>query len=125
MSQPEPLVDLGPEPCYRDGLGDICLVGHLSRLNHSPNAAQLKPCVLFNFYNLYLFIYLFLAGLGLNCCLGFSLVAASRGYSSYGTWASHCRGFSFCGAQGLGCVSFSSCSPRALEHRLNSCGTWA
>ena len=58
LSQPEPLVDLGSEPCYRDGLGEICLVGHLSRLNHSPNAAQLKPCVLFNFYNLYLSIYL-------------------------------------------------------------------
>ena len=27
------------------------------------------------------FIYLFLAVLGLRCCMGFSLVAASRGYS--------------------------------------------
>ena len=31
-----------------------------------------------------LFIYLLLAVLGLRCCLGFSLVAASRGYSLVG-----------------------------------------
>ena len=29
------------------------------------------------------------------------------------------------GARALGSTDFSSCSSRALEHRLNSCGTWA
>ena len=33
---------------------------------------------------------------------GLSLVVASRGYSSCGTWASHCSGFSCCGAWALG-----------------------
>ena len=32
---------------------------------------------------LILFIYLFLAVLGLHCCAGFSLAADSRGYSLY------------------------------------------
>ena len=42
--------------------------------------------------------------------------------SSRGVWASHCGGFS-CGTQILGLEGFSSCSFRALEHRLNSCGS--
>ena len=68
------------------------------------------------------FIYLFLAVLGLRCCMGFSLVAASRGYSLV----------TVCGllivvaflvvehtlsAHGLQC-----CSSGVLEPRLNSCG---
>ena len=80
-----------------------------------------------------LFIYLFLAVLGLRCCLGV--------FSSCGEWgllsgcserASHCDGFSYCRAQALGMQSSvtavpapSSCSSRAVEHRLSSCGTWA
>ena len=69
-----------------------------------------------------MFIYLFLATLGLRCCVGLFLVVASWGYSPavvcglliwvaslvaehglYGQWAS---------------VAV------ALEHRLDSCGTW-
>ena len=52
---------------------------------------------------------LFLAVLGLGCCVGFSLVAVSRGYSlvvEHGLLivvASRCR------AQALGCAGFSSC----------------
>ena len=45
---------------------------------------------------------LFLAGLGLHCCTGFSLVVANRGCSSCRVQASHCGGFSCCGAQALG-----------------------
>ena len=36
---------------------------------------------LFSFFKIILFIYLFLAVLGLHCAWGFSLVAASKGYS--------------------------------------------
>ena len=59
---------------------------------------------------------LFLAVLGLRCCVGFSVVVASRGYSR-------------CGAQALaalpsGCTSYaprlSSCSTRASL----LCSTW-
>ena len=42
------------------------------------------------------------------CCLGFSLVEVSRGYSSYSVWASHCGGFSCCRARALERVQFSS-----------------
>ena len=52
--------------------------------------------------------------------------------SSCGVQASHCSGFSCCRARTLGHVGFSSrgswlssCHSRALEHRLNNCGTWA
>ena len=55
------------------------------------------------------FIHL-LAMLGLCCCPGFPLVAASRRLlSSCGAWASHCGGFSYCRAQSLGHSGFSSC----------------
>ena len=66
------------------------------------------------------FTHLFLAVLGLRCCAGFSLVAASRA-TNYRVQASHCAGVS-CGARTLGHVGFSSCGSRALEHRL-SCST--
>ena len=38
---------------------------------------------------------------------------------------SHCSGFSCCRAWAVGRPGFSSCGSWALEHRLNSCGTWA
>ena len=86
----------------------------------------LLPCF---FFLIILFIYLFLAVLGLHCCTSFSLVVASRGYSLVwcvgfssqrlllGTWALGHLGFRSCS------VWFSSCGSKALEHRLNNCGT--
>ena len=54
-------------------------------------------CILKNIY------YLFLFGLGLRCCEGFSLVVASEGLlSSCGAQASHCSGPSCCAAWALG-----------------------
>ena len=44
-------------------------------------------------------MYLFLAVLGLYCCVDFSLVAARRGYSSYRAQASRYDGFFCCRAQ--------------------------
>ena len=62
----------------------------------------------------YVFLYyLFLAVLGLHCCMGFSLVAASRRellFSSCGARASHCSGFSCCEAQTLEQAGFSTCN---------------
>ena len=62
--------------------------------------------------------------------MGFSLVAARGGYSLLQHEASHSGGFSSCGAWALVCAGFRSCGLWAqelwaLEHRLNSCGTWA
>ena len=51
-----------------------------------------------------LFIYLFLAALGLRCCVRVSLVAASGGYSS------------------LRCAGFSLRWPLVAEHGLWVCG---
>ena len=63
--------------------------------------------------------------LSLRCCMGFTLVVASRGHFS--SW--QCPGFSFQALlllQSTGSwASFSSCGSRALEHRLNSCDSWA
>ena len=82
----------------------------------------------FSFNN---FIYLFLAVLGLRCHAGFSLVVESRGYSLV---AMHKLLFAvaFVVEHGLECAwasvivarELSSCDSWALEHRLNSCGTW-
>ena len=56
--------------------------------------------------------FFFLAVPGLCCCLGFFLVAASRGCSlNCGSRASHC--------------GFSCCRAWALEHSLSSCGAQA
>ena len=81
----------------------------------------------------YLFIYLFLAVLGLCCCIGFSLVSVIRGYSltvvhglltevaslvaEHRLWSTWAPAVAVCG--------LSSCGPQALEHRLNICGPWA
>ena len=87
------------------------------------------------FLKIYLCVYLFLAALGLRCCVGFSLVVASRGYSSL--W---CTGFSLrwlllLWSTGSRCSGFSSCGTWAQQlwhagsvvvaRRLSSCGTWA
>ena len=72
----------------------------------------------------FLNVYLFMAVLGLHCCLGFALAAESRGSSRCGARASHCSDFCF-GAWALGHAGFSSCSFQALEHRLSSRSTWA
>ena len=48
-----------------------------------------------------IFIYLFLAVLGIYCCMPV--------FSSCGAWVSHCSGLSCCGAQSLECKGFSSC----------------
>ena len=54
-------------------------------------------CTAQNLFKFFFFIYLLMAVLGLHCCVGFFLVLVQGG--------------------------FSCCGSRALEHRLNSCGT--
>ena len=89
-----------------------------------------------------LFIYLFLAVLGLGCCTR-ALVAVRGGYSSLRcagfslrwlpllrSMGSRSTGFSSCGsqAQQLWCTGFSSCALQAsvvVALGLSSCGSWA
>ena len=82
---------------------------------------------------LILFIYLFLAVLGLCSCIGFSLVSVIGGSSltvvcglltegaslvaEHWLWSTWAPAVAVCG--------FSSCGSRTLEHRLNICGPWA
>jgi len=56
---------------------------------------------------------LFLAVLGLHCCL--------QAFSSCNELGLLSR----CSAQASHCSGFSSCVAWALEHRLSSCGEWA
>ena len=60
-----------------------------------------------------IFGYLFLAVLGLRCCLGFSLVAASGGFSAVVTHGLLLAAASRRGAQAPGHACFSSCDARA------------
>ena len=55
----------------------------------------------FLFLSIY-FIYLFLAVLGLCCCVGFPRVVASGAYSGCSVQASRCDGFSHCRTELLG-----------------------
>ena len=71
-----------------------------------------------------LFIYLFLAVLGLHRCVGFSLGAASGGcclISVHGLLV--CGGFSCCGAWGSRACELSTCGSPAPGHWLSICGT--
>ena len=73
---------------------------------------------------IYLFIYLFLAALGLRCWLPAFSHFAERGLvSGYGAWASHWGGFSCCGAQALGHSGFSSGGARAYLQHVGSSWT--
>ena len=77
-----------------------------------------------------LFIYLFLAVLGLHCCAGFALVAASGIYSLVvvhrllipGPLLSQSVGSR---ASVVAAHELSSYGSQSLEHRLNGYGAWA
>ena len=62
--------------------------------------------------------------LGLRCCSGFSLLAASRGCSLAAVHGLLIELASLV-KQVLGCSGFGSCSFRTLEQRLSSCGSGA
>ena len=80
-----------------------------------------------------IFIYLFLAALGVCCCAWAFLDLWPAGATlRCGARASHCSGFSCCRAWALDtwasvvvACRLSSCSSQALECRLSSCGAQA
>ena len=70
-----------------------------------------------------------MAVLGLHCCMGFFLVAESRGYSLVGVSGFLVAMTSFVVEHGywglwasvVEVYGLRSCGPPALEHRLDSC----
>ena len=84
---------------------------------HWERNAALKNYLLKN----YVFIYLYLAMLGLCCYVwAFSSCSDHGLLSNCGAQACHCGGFSCWGAHALRCTGFSNCGMWALEHRLSS-----
>ena len=83
----------------------------------------------FGFFKIY-FIYLFLAALGLHCCMQAFSSCGEQGLLFVSVCGLLIAVASRCRAQALGVASvvvargFSSCGSRALERRLSSCGTW-
>ena len=91
------------------------------------NATRRSLFINFSFLKKY-FIYLFLAVLGLHCCVGFSLSCEEQGLlSSCSAQVSRCSGFSCCRAQAsvVAARGLRSCGSWALEQELNSCGARA
>ena len=74
----------------------------------------------FSFCSFFSF-YLLLAVLDLCCCLGFTLLVVSRGYSLVAACGLFIAAAPLVAEHGH--MGFSSCGSWALEHRLNSCGT--
>ena len=76
------------------------------------------------------FIYLFMAVLGLRCCVGARFFCGFFPSFEVQGAALERAGFSLrwlllLGSWALGSHSFSSCGSWAPERRLNSCGVWA
>ena len=84
------------------------MYAHTHQSRHKASGRDITLTV-WNIIRQIVFIYLFLIALGLPCCPGFSLAAASRAYSLV---ASHCGGFSCCGARAPGHLDFGSCHSR-------------
>ena len=90
-----------------------------------------KTQFLESFFLIILFIYLCLAVLSFHCCVGFSLVVASRGYSLVAmnvlliAWLLLLRSTCAEGVQAsvVRACGLSRCSSQALEHKINSCGS--
>ena len=96
-------------------------IGHSISVSRKPvcGRPEAPASSLFFFFffkgNFILFIYLFLAVLGLRCCMGFLSLRWAGATLHCGARASHCGGFSCCGAWALG-VRASA----VVAHRLSS-----
>ena len=105
----------------------------------TPQILQTNQHFLASFLFFFLIVYLFIFGcLGLCCCVGFSLVAVSRGCSllecvGFSLWLLFLLGrtgcrvcqHSNCGGLVVVAHELSSCSSQAPGHRLSGCGVRA
>ena len=109
------------------------LIWHIGQLwNISCTASQI---IIYgsDFFLINLFIYLFLAVLGLRCCMwafyswgerGLLLVAVRRLLIVVASLAVEHQALGMQASVVAAC-RLSSCGSRRLEHRLSSCGAWA
>ena len=72
-----------------------------------------------------MYLFLFMAMLGLHCCTGFFSCCYEGGYSSYGALASHCSGFSGCNhrLQARGLHQVQHMDSEAMTHQFQSTGS--
>ena len=87
--------------------------------NSPPGSDQSRE---FFFFLIILFIYIFLAVLGLHCCTGFSPAVAIGG-SLLVVVCGLLMVVTRCRAQALEHAGLSGCGSWALEHGFSSCGT--
>ena len=87
---------------------------------------------LFIFNKFIYFIYLFLAALGLHCCIRASSSCGERGLLFIAVCGLLLAMASRCGAQALGARAsvvvvhgLSRCGSQAVDRRLRSCSAWA
>ena len=86
--------------CYLDIFhGQFTFQLHLQALQGHSRLAGNLIIVFFFFFLIYLFVYLFLAVLGLRFCARAFSNCGKRGPLFITVWASHYRGLSCCGAQ--------------------------
>ena len=122
--------------CYLWLLIRICkpFMSEIKHLNLNSHSKQWHFIfvVFFFFLNKFIYLFFFLAALGLCCCTGFLQLRWAGATLHCGVWASHCGGFSCCRAWALGAWAsvvaargLSSCGSWALEHRLSSGGARA
>ena len=95
----------GQNPCFSGVNSAVPLTAHGTG-NAGSESLYIYALPVLNFN-------LFLAVLGLHCCM--------RIFSSCGRWGL----LSSCDTQASHCSGFSCCKVWALEHRLNSCGAHA
>ena len=84
-----------------------------------------SPGLSFFIYKSIYFIYLFLAALGLCCCVQAFCSCGERGLLFVAVRGLLIAVASVVAGTGSRCAGFSSCGTQALERRLSSCSSWA
>ena len=104
----------------RGGLGRVAHPGRAWNSTPFPHTLHSPSLLAGCSSDCFLKSYLFLAALGLCCCLGAFSGCSERGLlSTCSAWASHCSGFCCCRAQPPGTRALT-----AAAHGLRSGGSW-
>ena len=122
---------------FSPGLLVTCILDFLSSTSiyyvcNNEKLSFQKGTIIINFFLINLFIYLFLAALGLRCCAWAFSSCSKRGLLFVAVHGLLIVVASHCGAWALGTRAsvvvahgLSTCGSRAVEHGLSSCGARA